>query len=167
MLRFPTTFAKSGILQEPIFDTPQPSCWGFLLQPSSLDTQMRAFKYPHLDTSTSAHAVPDRVWKALFNTSAFTPTFVSHCGGEPVLQEGFPPQATGERVPRHKASGVQDLGFILPGFWIRSCPLDRSAELTAKPTSSFLCAHYRYIYCPTTWRFCSLLKKAVKRRTGL
>ena len=32
---------------------------------------------------------------------------------------------------------VQDLGFILPGFRIRSCP--------RLPTSSFLCALYRYI----------------------
>jgi filamentous hemagglutinin family protein len=34
---------------------------GFLLQPSSLGTQMQAFKYPCLDTSTSAHGLPDRV----------------------------------------------------------------------------------------------------------
>jgi hypothetical protein len=30
---------------------------------------------------------------------------VSHCGGEPALRTGFPPQVTGERVSRHKASG--------------------------------------------------------------
>ncbi|BAZ21671.1 hypothetical protein NIES4073_25490 [Kalymmatonema gypsitolerans NIES-4073] len=29
-----------------------------------------------------------------------------HCVGEPVLQEGFPLQATGERVPRLGASAV-------------------------------------------------------------
>ncbi len=43
------------------------NAWGFLLQPSSLDTQMQAFKYPRLDTSTSPHGLPDRVWKGLFN----------------------------------------------------------------------------------------------------
>ncbi|MBP5976386.1 hypothetical protein HW132_27565 [Brasilonema sp. CT11] len=32
----------------------------------------------------------------------------SQCGGEAALREGFPPQVTAERVPRHKASGVAE-----------------------------------------------------------
>jgi hypothetical protein len=83
--------------------------WGFLLQPSSLDIQMQAFKYPRLDTSTSAHGLSDRVWKGLFNFLLLLPRL------------------------------YKILGLLPPGFWIRSCPLDLLGFFYVRITAILYC----------------------------
>ena len=63
---------------------PSRHAWGFLLDPSGLDTQMQAFKYPRSGYVHFSQGLSDRVSKDLFkffiSHSHNKSTLLVHCG---------------------------------------------------------------------------------------